>query len=51
VLLGSGQGNRVIFVALHQDLYNAYWLVHDAKNPWPGDALQAQLAEVGCEFK
>ena len=50
VLLGSSQGDDVIFVALHRDLYNADWLVHQAQDRWSSEALQAQLSAVGCDF-
>jgi hypothetical protein len=51
VLLDSGQGRSVLFVVLHENLYNAQWLAHDAKYPWQSAELQTQMAEIGCEFK
>ena len=51
VLLGSSQGDAVVFVALHRDMYNAQWLAHEAKNAWQGDELKAQLGAIGCEFE
>jgi hypothetical protein len=50
VLLDSAQGRSVVFVARHSDLYNAEWLVHEARNPWPSPALSAQLAALGCDL-
>ena len=50
VLIGAEQGDTVVFVAMHQDMYNADWLVHQARAAWPGDELNAQLATVGCDF-
>jgi hypothetical protein len=50
VLIGSSKGNEVIFVALHHSLNDSEWLVHEAKNPWPSDALKTQLAAVGCNL-
>ena len=51
VLLGAKESSSVIFVALHQDLYNAQWLVHESRDLWPSDALLAQMEQVGCVFK
>jgi hypothetical protein len=48
VLLGSQHGDAVVFEALHRDLYNAQWLVHEAIKAWPGSELQAQLDAIGC---
>jgi hypothetical protein len=50
VLLHSNQGDAVVFVALHTQLYYAQWLVHQATLPWPGEAMREQLAIVGCTF-
>ncbi len=50
VLLGSLKGDSVVFVALHQDMYNAQWLVHQSRYPWPSAELKAQLATLGCQF-
>jgi hypothetical protein len=50
VLLGSSQGQAVVFVALHRSGSVAEWLVHEAQAPWPSDALNAQLAAVGCQL-
>ena len=35
---------RVIVVALHQDIYNADWVVHEVTDP------EAVLGAVGCKF-
>lgn len=51
VLLGSEKGNSVIYVALHQDMHNAQWLVHESRDLWPSDALLSQFEQVGCAFK
>ncbi len=46
----SGQSNPLVFVVLHQDLYSAYWLVHE-----PGEitstGLMNMLAKIGCEMQ
>lgn len=34
----------VILIALHQDIYNAEWIVHEVTDP------EAVLAAVGCQF-
>ena len=35
---------KAILVALHQDIYNAEWIVHEVTDP------EAVLAAVGCKF-
>lgn len=48
---GSGPSHgasRVIFVARHQDLYNAAWIVHEAEELPLSRDLLADLAELGC---
>ena len=35
---------QVVVVALHQDMYNADWVVHEVTDP------KAVLAAVGCQF-
>jgi hypothetical protein len=48
---GSGPSHvasRVIFVALHQDLYNAAWIVHETEELPLSRDLMADLAELGC---
>ena len=51
VLLNQESGNgRVVFLALHEDMYNADWIVHESAGA-PGDAaLAARLAVVGCDL-
>lgn len=45
---GSLQARRLLFVALHQDLYNADWLVHEPP-PSASDAeLSAAIDALGC---
>jgi len=55
-VLDSGQGgsgpshvtSRVIFVALHEDLYNAAWIVHEVEELPLSRDLMVDLAELGC---
>jgi hypothetical protein len=45
----GGKG-RAVFLALHEDIYNADWIVHETSGA-PGDAaLTARLATVGCNL-
>jgi hypothetical protein len=52
--LGNGESgssnvaSRVVFVVLHQDLYNAAWVVHEAEMLSLSSDLEADLAELGC---
>jgi hypothetical protein len=52
VLLAGDQSGRtgdlLIFVALHQDLYGAAWVVHEAGDAPFGSDLEADLREIGC---
>jgi hypothetical protein len=41
---------RVVFVALHQDLYGGDWLLHDAPGPALSTECQAILEAVGCDL-
>lgn len=46
----EGGSGRVVYLALHEDLYNADWIVHETAGS-PGDALLgARLASVGCNL-
>jgi hypothetical protein len=49
-LLHDMQGDHIVFVVLHSDLYNAQWLVHEPKVKWPDVALKAQLSAIGCDL-
>jgi hypothetical protein len=45
----GGKG-RAVFLALHEDMYNADWIVHETPGA-PGDTeLTARLATVGCNL-
>ena len=41
---------QVVFVALHQDLYNADWLVHEPPADLSPRALSDRLAAIGCNL-
>jgi hypothetical protein len=43
-----GELPLTILVALHADLYNADWIVHEMPGAWSPEERQAGLAELGC---
>lgn len=45
----EGGARRVVFVALHQDLYGGGWLLHEAPGPALSSQCQAILDAVGCD--
>lgn len=47
LLKGAGQ-QQLVYVALHNSLYNADWIVHVAPEPWGSPILQSHLASLGC---
>jgi len=61
VLLGSEQGQaaasteegayRVVFVALHQDLYNADWVLHEGTGGVFSEELMGILSKIGCDLE
>lgn len=46
----TGGDTRVIFIALHEDLDNADWIVHEARPAVTRAALLADLSSVGCDL-
>ena len=48
LLTGSTNKQWIVFVVLHEDMYNADWLVHEARTSWPNDELRATLDAIGC---
>lgn len=50
VLLKHDNQQQVIFVALHQDLYNADWLVHEPPADISTRALSDRLVALGCNL-
>lgn len=51
VLKGGEPGARVIFVALHSDLYNAAWIVHEPDGAPGSRELAGALSEIGCDLE
>jgi hypothetical protein len=53
VLLDPGDlgARRTVFVALHQDLYNAGWIVHEGPAGASDTDLGAALARLGCDVE
>jgi len=45
---GTGSQYAVVFVGLHNDLYNGAWVVHESAYHFPSPELNATLEEVGC---
>ncbi|HBY98404.1 MAG: hypothetical protein M5U01_26045 [Ardenticatenaceae bacterium] len=41
----------VVFVALHQDLYNADWVVHEGVGASVSQESRASLSRIGCELR
>jgi hypothetical protein len=51
VLLNEEGGNgRVVYLALHEDMYNADWIVHESAGTPLDVVLTARLAAVGCDL-
>ena len=48
LLTGSSGQQWIVFVVLHEDMYNADWLVHEARTTWPSDELRGILDTIGC---
>jgi len=40
----------VLYLALHRDLYNAEWVLHESPEPIPSPALAGALRAVGCKL-
>ncbi len=51
-LLGqeSAASRSIVFLALHQDMYNADWVLHEGAKDPPAPEAAAVLSEVGCEL-
>lgn len=48
--IGPLAETRLVFVALHQDLYSAEWVVHESvRNLAVAPDSMSRLAEIGCE--
>ena len=51
VLLKDGGQQHVVYIALHNSLYNADWIVHTSADPWGSSELQNSLDRLSCIFK
>lgn len=51
VYLDSGQFLEVVFLALHEDIYNAAWLVHEGLTSVADPGTVANLTEIGCPLE
>jgi hypothetical protein len=49
LLRDEDQSSEVVYVAEHQDLYNADWLVHEAAGS--SKETNAALSKIGCDLK
>ena len=50
-LNNESQSEQVVFIALHQSLYNADWLIHEPPGDWSAAELSKTLSTIGCELK
>lgn len=50
VLLKDGGQQQLVYIALHNSLYNADWIVHISPDPWGSFALQSNLDRLGCSL-
>ena len=50
VLLKGGNQQQLVYMALHNSLYNADWVVHIPSEPWDSPGLQINLQNLGCSF-
>jgi hypothetical protein len=50
VLLHDGSQLQLVYVALHNNLYNADWIVHISPDPWGSQTLQFNLTSIGCSI-
>ncbi len=48
VLLNLNGNPQLVYVALHNSLYNADWIVHVSPDPWGSPLLQENLKAIGC---
>lgn len=47
----QGGSTSIVFVALHQDLYNADWLVHESSTYANTGELNKRLSDIGCDLR
>jgi hypothetical protein len=50
VLLKGNSQQQVVYIALHNSLYNADWVVHIPPQPFESPALKSNLIRIGCSF-
>jgi hypothetical protein len=50
VLLNDGGQLNLVYVALHNNLYNADWIVHISPDPWDSQVTQSNLSSIGCQL-
>jgi hypothetical protein len=50
-LIKNGGHQQVVYVALHNSLYNADWIVHESPDPWGSPSLNSTLDSIGCSFE
>jgi len=48
--LASDESRFVVFVALHQDLYNGAWIVHEPEGAVASRELSENLSSLGCDL-
>ncbi len=48
---GAAPGAEVVFVALHADMYNAGWVVHELPAAWSVAERRAVLADLDCKIR
>jgi hypothetical protein len=48
VLLVGGEQQQLVYLALHDTLKNADWIVHVPTDPWGSPQLQYNLQNLGC---
>jgi hypothetical protein len=41
---------QLVFVARHQDLYNADWVIHEANRPPSSPEIKQTLSRIGCNI-
>ncbi len=50
-LLDVNGQHQLVFIALHNDLNNADWIVHISPEPWGSSTLQTHLDALGCSLE
>lgn len=51
VYLDGGQSLEVVYLALHEDMYNAGWLVHEGLASADDPQTVVSLTEIGCPLE